>query len=151
MSQDARHLPPLIRPAKVTDYDEILRVWSAAGLSYRPGQRDSQEGFRRQVERFGDCYLVATDRGRVVGVILGTHDERKGWINRLAVLPEYRRRAVASALLKACESAIHSRGIEIITALVEESNTESYSFFQKMGYVCDLPVHYLRKLSHPEA
>ncbi|MFQ5590413.1 MAG: GNAT family N-acetyltransferase [Phycisphaerae bacterium] len=143
--------PLPIRCAAIDDYDEIVSVWTAAQLSYRPGYRDSETGFRRQLTMFPNLYLVATDGPRVVGVVFGSHDGRKGWINRLAVLPEYRRRGIAAALTVACEKAILAEGIEIIAALVEADNASSCSLFEKLGYQSDVPVRYFRKLSHPGA
>ncbi len=146
-----RDSPLPIRPARVDDYDGILAVWSAAGLSFRPGYRDSKEGFQRQLQRFGSMYLVATDGDRVVGVVFGSHDERKGWINRLAVLPQYRRRGLAAALVEACEAAIRADGIEIVAVLIESDNLPSCRLFENLGYRSDVPVRYYRKLSHPGA
>lgn len=139
-----------IRRARADDYDQIAKVWSASGLAASLQGRDSEEAFRRQLERFPDLYLVATDGGRVVGVVLGSHDHRKGWINRLAVVPEYRRRGTASALVSACEEAIRSHGIGIIAALVDPSNTNSCKVFEILGYRTDVQARYFRKLDYPE-
>ena len=93
---------------------------------------------------------LAIDGGRIVGVVLGSHDHRKGWINRLAVLPEYRRRGMASVLMSACEAAIGAHGIEIVAALVESDNEASHAFFERLSYRADVPVRYYRKLSRPD-
>lgn len=113
--------------------------------------RESEGAFRRQIARFPDLYLAATDGDRIVGVVLGSHDHRKGWINRVAVLPEYQRRGVAASLVTACDEAIRAGGIEIVSALVEQGNNASYALFEKLGYQSDVPVRYYRKLSHPDA
>jgi len=140
-----------IRPARADDYAAIEGVWSTAELPYRSGMRDSLAGFQRQLERFGDLYLVAVDGERVVGVVFGTHDERKGWINRLAVLPGYRRQGMAASLVSACDKAIRACGIEIVAALIEPENTVSARLFKRLGYKDDVPARYYRKLSHGEA
>ena len=140
-----------IRSASPDDYEAVRELWSQSGLPFRPGIRDSKEGFRRQIEQFEGLYLVATDGDRIVGAILGSHDVRKGWINRLAVSPPYRRRGIAEALVRVCEAAIRALGIEIVATLVEEPNDASCKFFEKVGYHADVPVRYYRKLSHPGA
>ena len=141
---------PSIRRAKPEDYGEIVEVWRASGLSVRLQGRESEEAFRLQLDQFPDLYLLAIDGGRGVGVVRGSHDHRKGWINRLAVLPGYRRRGMASALMSACEAAIGTHGIEIAAALVESDNTASHAFFERLGYRADVPVRYYRKLSRPD-
>ncbi len=148
---ERKHGPFSIRGVEPDDYDAVLALWSAAGLPIRARGRESRAAFERQIEQFGDLYLAATDGDRIVGVVLGTHDGRKGWINRLAVLPEYRRRGIAAALVTACDTAIRAEGIEIIAALIEPENVASIALFERLGYRADVPVVYYRKLSRPDA
>ena len=135
-----------IRNATPADYDKIVALWRASGLSVRLTGRDRKEEFERQLQRFPKCYLVAEVDGDLVGVVLGTHDERKGWINRLAVLPSHHGWGVASALVYACEGALHQTGIDIIAAMVEPDNEVSMKFFDRLDYKTDVPVQYFRKL-----
>ncbi len=144
-------LPARIRRAKADDYDQIAAVWSASGLKTSTSGRDGKTAFRRQLEHFPDLYLVATEGERIIGVVLGSHDHRKGWINRLAVLPEYRRHGMAATLTRSCDAALRALGIEIVSALVDPSNKASCCLFEKLGYLTDVPVRYFRKLSRPEA
>ena len=138
-----------IRPATPADYDAIVKVWRAAGLSYRPQGRESREAFTEQLTRIHDLCLVALDGPRVVGVVLGSHDHRKGWINRLAVLPEYQRRGLAVRLARACEDALYARGIDITAVLIEPGNDASAALFEKLGYR-RFPADYYRKLRRPD-
>ena len=94
---------------------------------------------------------MAVERGNIIGIVLGSHDGRKGWINRLAVVPEHRRRGIAAALVRACERALDAHGIEIVAALVEPSSRESAALFEELGYREDVPVRYFRRLSRPDA
>ena len=140
-----------IRSATAEDYPHILAIWNACGLGISADGRDGPESFERQLAQFRDLYLVATDADRMIGVVLGTHDLRKGWINRLAVLPEYRRMGPASRLVAACDLAVRNLGIEIVTVLVEPTNAGSAALFEKLGYRADVLVRYLRKLTRPGA
>jgi hypothetical protein len=60
-------------------------LWQEAGIHYRPGGRESRSHLAKELEGGQAIFLVAVAEGKVVGVVLGTHDGRKGWINRLAV------------------------------------------------------------------
>jgi ribosomal protein S18 acetylase RimI-like enzyme len=144
------HVDIRVRPILPDDYAAVCKVWQAAGLSVRPHGRDAQPEFVKQLAHFPTSYLLAEHGGQVVGVILGTHDWRKGWINRLAVIPEYRRHGVARQLIEACEQALYAQGIGIIAALVEKENTASAAIFADAGYVADVPVHYFRKRIRPD-
>lgn len=81
----------------------------------------------------------------IVGVILGTHDGRKGWVNRLAVLPEYRRRGVARALVRELERRFRRMGIGVFCALVEDWNRVSLKAFRAMGYELHRDIFYFSK------
>ncbi len=140
-----------IRPATADDYEGIVDLWRQAGLTYCGEGRESRGAFRRQLAAFPDLYLVATDGDTIVGVVLGSHDHRKGWINRVAVHPQHRRRGLAEALVSTCDAAIRAHGIEIVAAFVEADNPASAALFEKLGYRADVPVTYYRKLDRPEA
>jgi ribosomal protein S18 acetylase RimI-like enzyme len=139
-----------IRPIEPADYDAVLALWRAAGLSVRPTGRDARAAFETQLRAFPKTYLAAVDGKRLVGVVLGTHDARKGWINRLAVHPDCRRRGVAQQLVRACEEALRAEGIEIVAALVEPENEASAALFRAAGYTDDVSVIYFRKRSRPD-
>lgn len=139
-----------IRRATASDYDAIRTVWQACGSSIRPTGRDSREAFELQLARFPDLYLAAEECGQVVGVVLGSHDFRKGWINRLAVLPSHRHRGIARALVSACDAAIRAHGIHIVAALIEPPNDASCATFESLGYTVYEPIRYYRKASGPE-
>lgn len=140
-----------LRPATVDDFDQIVEIWRLSGLRVAEGGRDSREAFARQVARFGSAIQVAVVAERVVGVVFGTHDERKGWINRLAVLPAYRRRGIAEALVKTADTELRRAGMEIVAALVEPESPASAALFQKLGFLTDVPALYFRKLTRDNA
>lgn len=139
-----------IRPARIEDYDAIVHVWNQAGSEVSTQGRESRDAFCKQLLVFPDLYLVAADNETVIGVVFGTHDHRKGWINRLAVLPDYQRRGIARKLAEVCDEAIRSEGIEIVAALIEPDNHASIALFEKIGYCADVPARYFRKRSHPD-
>ncbi len=89
--------------------------------------------------------------GRLVGAVVATHDSRKGWINRLAIDPAYRRQGYGMQLLQAAEEVLREQGMQIIAALIESDNPVSLDLFQKAGYVeIDTGMHYLSKRDNPD-
>jgi len=134
----------------VDDYDLIIKIWDGAGLSYRPRGRDSREHITREINEGTAIFLLAEMDGNPAGLILLTDDGRKGWLNRLAVLPEYRRRGIALALIREAERIFKVKGRRIIGILIEDWNTASFELFKKAGYVVHEDITYLSKRENPE-
>ena len=139
-----------VREYRLEDYEAVVEVWTAAGLSFRPKGRDRRDTLAAELTRGRAMFLVAESEGRVVATVLGTHDGRKGWINRLAVVPEWRRRGVARLLVGEVETRLQSLGLEITAALVEAPNEGSLRFFQAIGYVRDPQIEYLSHRRSPD-
>lgn len=139
-----------IRDLSIADYDDLIRMWGKAGLPSRPRGRDSREAITRQMEGGTSLFLGAEQDGELVGVVLGTHDGRKGWINRLAVHPAHRRRGIGRALVYAVEARLEAMRIEIIGSLIEDWNEDSMAFFARLGYVAHRDIVYFSKRRSPE-
>jgi N-acetylglutamate synthase len=117
------------------DFEEIMSLWKRSGLSIRAEGRDSAIAFARQM-RWGVQRVVGLRAGgQLVAVAVLTHDGRKGWINRLAVDPAYRRRGLARRLIAEAERWFSQEiGLEVWAALIERENTASQALFEHLGY-----------------
>ena len=142
-----------IRRLGLEDYDELLALWQRAGLhSLKPQGRDSRAGLTRQLASTVQTILGLEVDGQLVGAIIATHDSRKGWINRLVVDPDHRRRGYAARLIAAAEETLREQDIHVIAALVESDNPASLALFQKVGYIeSDPGIHYLTKRDSEDA
>jgi len=77
--------------------------------------------------------LKAVIDGQMVGFIGGERDisRRVGWVTTLGVLPAYRRRGIALALLDRCE---HSLAMPAMRLSVRASNHAAISLYEGQGY-----------------
>lgn len=127
------------------DYDRVLDLWLRAGLPIRASGRDSKEAFSRQLTSGTQTILGYKKDGDLIGVIVATHDSRKGWINRLAVDPNWQRQGIGSLLIEAAEEELKRQGVKVIAALIFESNVRSIAAFKKAGYEADTRIRYFSK------
>jgi ribosomal protein S18 acetylase RimI-like enzyme len=140
-----------IRDFRIEDYDAVIGLWTEAGLPFRSEGRDRREAIARELEDRRSLFLVAEEGERVVGVVFGTHDGRKGWVNRLAVAPDCRRRGLAKVLVAEVEARLRRLGIVIVACLIEEENAISQTAFAKLGYARHPEIIYYAKRFTPDA
>jgi ribosomal protein S18 acetylase RimI-like enzyme len=134
-----------------SDYQEIMDLWTRAGLAIRGEGRDSASAFSRQMQWGVQRVVGLRDGGRLVAVAVLTHDGRKGWINRLAVAPAYRRRGLAQRLIAEAERWFtQDLGLEVWAALIEKHNLASKALFEEAGYE-HIDLFYVSKRTRPGA
>jgi len=131
-------------------YPEALDLWARAGLPVHPEGRDAPGTVARQAAA-GHLHMAGFRcEGKLVATVVLTHDGRKGWINRLAVDPEHRRRGLARALIAEAERWFAGLGLEVYSALIHGDNRASLSLFDRAGYK-DGPIVYVSKRTRADA
>jgi ribosomal protein S18 acetylase RimI-like enzyme len=135
------------------DLDDALALWARTEhLGAVP---------RTEVEALmghdGELVLAALEGGDdgsaelLVGVVLGSFDGRRGWIQRLAVDPPARRRGVGAALVAELERRLAVRGCVQVNLLVHSPNEEGRAFWARRGYQgSDDLTMYRRRLDDSE-
>ncbi|MFX0091337.1 MAG: GNAT family N-acetyltransferase [Candidatus Hodarchaeota archaeon] len=132
---------------KIDHYDQMIDLWERTRSDYRPKGRDTRENIQKQLKLSNILFLGAFDGNKLIGVIIGTSDGRKAWMNRLVVDPAYRRKKIATILLEKTESFFQQQGIEIFAGLIREENDISRTFFEKNGYRTHTIKYYSKKLT----
>ena len=108
-----------------------------------------EEELRTTLDHGPGLLLVATDPtagDRVVGTVLGTFDGRRGWIHRLAVHPDHRRRGIGDALVTEVEARLAALGAPRVNLLVLPENAGALRFWRRRGYLACPDVLHTRPL-----
>ncbi|MHA1462123.1 MAG: GNAT family N-acetyltransferase [Candidatus Heimdallarchaeota archaeon] len=140
----------MIRKATKNDIPSLISLWEETDLRMKSNGRDKPENLEKQMQQPYMWILVAEDNsGEIVGAVIVTNDSRKGWINRLAVNPQQRRKGIAKKLLIASEKSLIEIGITVFSALIESNNITSAKLFDSTGYNHIEGVTYYAKKIHP--
>ncbi len=140
-----------VRALLPADYDVLMTLWQRAGLSHRPEGRDSRENISAEMAQFPQNFQGLFIEGRLVASVLATFDGRKGWINRVAVDPDYRGRGYGRQMIATAERVLREHyGAQIIAALVEPENIPSINLFSSVGYHHWEGLHYFSKRDRPD-
>jgi ribosomal protein S18 acetylase RimI-like enzyme len=143
-------MPFKIRRAEIIDYQEVIHLWKMVQLPLKPKGRDKRENIEKEMSRPDlAIFLVAVNEDSVIGTIIGTHDGRKGWINRLAVHPDYQHQGMARQLVREVENQLSKSGIDITACLIEGYNRDSMDFFKKIGYQKHEDIFYFSRRKYP--
>jgi ribosomal protein S18 acetylase RimI-like enzyme len=127
-----------IRRGRPEDIGQVLELWARAGTS--PTVTDTPEALAQLLRSSQSILLLADVDDRLAGTVIGGWDGWRGNIYRLAVAPEYRRRGVASALMREVDAALLAMGARRITALVERDHPWAVGFWnalERAGYRYD--------------
>jgi ribosomal protein S18 acetylase RimI-like enzyme len=118
-----------------------------------PSATDSLEEVRRLIAAPQAALLVALHDGRIVGSVIAGWDGWRGNIYRLTVAPDFRRRGVARALMRAADDLLRRAGAKRISALVEREHPWAVAFWDALvdaGYRRDeRMLRYVRTLIDP--
>ena len=135
----------IISDLKIKHIDDLINLWKEAELPIRPNGRDTEENLKKQIREPNNFFLKATVNKEIVGVLIASHNKRKGWINRLAVLPRFRHRGIAAKLIAEAEKRLEAAGIFIIACLIEDWNDASKKLFKKNEYKFHKDIYYFTK------
>ncbi|MBR5112608.1 MAG: ribosomal protein S18-alanine N-acetyltransferase [Clostridia bacterium] len=80
-------------------------------------------------------FLVAVIDDKTAGYIGVIETAGEAYITNIAVLPSFRRRGIAKALLTAAVDGAKKRDCEFITLEVRESNSAAISLYEGAGFV----------------
>lgn len=95
---------------------------------------DSKDGIIRFLKRNPKTCFIAEENGTAAGTIIAGHDGRRGYIYHTAVLPEFRRRGIATELLARSVDALKKQGIAKAALVVFSDNEAGNAFWEKQGF-----------------
>ena len=133
-----------IRQFAVTDEAAVIQLWERCELT-RPWN-DPRKDIRRKLAVRPDLFLVGVVGGEVVGSVMVGYEGHRGWINYLAVSPEYRRQGLGRALMAEAERLLHREGCPKINLQVRATNEAVIAFYQRLGYADDEVVSFGKRL-----
>jgi alkanesulfonate monooxygenase SsuD/methylene tetrahydromethanopterin reductase-like flavin-dependent oxidoreductase (luciferase family)/ribosomal protein S18 acetylase RimI-like enzyme len=93
--------------------------------------------FERRRRRQGELFLVATLDGVVVATTMAGYDGHRGWLYRVAVAPEHRRRGLGRALVREAEQRLRQLGCPKVNLQIEGENRDAVGFYERLGWTVE--------------
>ena len=135
-----------IRAYRASDEEAVIGLWNACGLvvPHNNPKRDIERKLRVNPELF----LIGELDGQVIASCMAGYEGHRGWINYLAVHPEYQRHGLARAIMQHAESLLHAAGCAKINLQVRSTNAAVIAFYERLGFAQDNVVSLGKRLEH---
>jgi ribosomal protein S18 acetylase RimI-like enzyme len=121
-----------IRDARRGDVDALLGLWERACA---PVSVSDRAGPLVELLAFDPRAIVIADAdSTVIGSVIAAWNGWRGSFYRLAVLPQHRRRGLATALVREGERRLRERGALRFDAIVADDDAAPMGFWTAIGY-----------------
>ena len=131
-----------IHTMKITDYEKVYALWMSCKNMGFNDIDDSKEGIARFLERNPNTSFVAIENDELLGIILGGHDGRRGYIYHMSVAENHRKKGIGSALVEKCLESFKNEKISKVALLVFKYNETGNAFWEKQGFILREDVNY---------
>lgn len=135
-----------IRAYCLSDEGAVIALWNACGLvvPHNNPKRDIERKLRVNPELF----LVGELDGKIIASCMAGYEGHRGWINYLAVHPEYQRNGFAREIMQRAEELLRSAGCPKINLQVRSTNAAVIAFYEGLGFIQDNVASLGKRLEH---
>lgn len=117
----------------IEHYDAFFELMQQTpGITVRGA--DSKEATARYLARNPGLSFIAFDENRVIACAMCGHDGRRGYLQHVIVVPDYRKRGIASQLVERCLAQLESISIFKTHIDVIAENDLANQYWVKRGW-----------------
>ena len=121
-----------IEKFKIEYYDEVVKLWIKAGIGV--GSSDTIDEVSRVLNRNPDLFLIGKEEEKIVAVVIGAFDGRRGYVHHLAVDPDYQNKGFGKIIMKALIEQFRRGNIHKVHLFIEKSNKRVVEFYNNLGW-----------------
>ncbi len=137
-----------IRAFQLADESAVIALWQSCDL-LRPWN-DPHKDIQRKLAVNPEWFLVGELDDEIIASVIAGYEGHRGWLNYLAVAPEYQRSGLGRAIITEAESLLRAAGCPKINLQIRSSNQGVIDFYQRLGYLTDDLVSMGKRLEHDE-
>jgi len=113
-------------------YEDIIKLWRKAGISV--GSTDTREEIEKMLKRNPKLFLIGRVNEKIIGVVMGGFDGRRGYIHHLAVEPDYKKRGYGKKLIDELIKRFHQMRVHKVHLFIEKYNEKVVNFYLNLGW-----------------
>ena len=133
-----------IRTFQSSDTDEVIYIWEQCGLirNWNNPKLDIQRKMTFQKEFF----FVGELSNKIIATAMFGYDGHRGWLNYLAVIPQFQKKGFGRRLLEFGENLLFEKGCPKLNLQIRTDNAEAIKFYKTVGYSEDASVSFGKRL-----
>ncbi len=128
-------MPFQIRPYEEPDITAVVNLWEQCGLIVP--ENDPYLDIQRKIKFQPELFLIAQVDWQLIGTVMAGYEGHRGWLNRLAVDPDHRRKGYGRLLVEAAESRLTELGCPKVNLQLRGMNKPALAFYRAIGYVTE--------------
>lgn len=113
-------------------YEDVVEIWKKTGISVTSS--DTKDGLKIMLDRNPDLCLIAKIDEKIIGVIMGGFDGRRGYVHHLAIDPEYQRKGYGKSLMDELTERFQKKRVHKVHLFIEKHNKDVINFYRKLGW-----------------
>lgn len=121
-----------IREYQAKDEQQVIDLWYACDLVVT--WNNPVLDIKRKLKVNPELFLVGEIKAKVIASVMGGYEGHRGWINYLAVLPDYRGNGYAQKIMIEIEQKLKSIGCPKINLQIRSNNEKVLKFYESIGY-----------------
>ena len=121
-----------IEKFKMQYYYEVMELWKRAEIGV--GSSDTKEEIAGVLNRNPNLFLIGREDGKIVAVVIGAFDGRRGYVHHLAVAPDYQKRGYGKIILDELIDQFRKKKVHKIHLFIVKTNHEVVDFYRHLGW-----------------
>ena len=126
---------PVCRHYRPDDREGLVSLWVDCGL-VRPWNNPYRD-IDRKLSVDADGLLVLEWETRLIGSVMIGYEGHRGWVNYLAVHPDFQRQGLGRLLMTKAEAHLVHVGCPKVNLQVRATNLAAIEFYRRIGYSSD--------------
>jgi ribosomal protein S18 acetylase RimI-like enzyme len=114
------------------NYQEVLDLWKRAGIGV--SSSDTKEETMLILERNPELFLIGKEQEKIIAVVIGAFDGRRGYVHHLAVDPDYQKKGYGKVIMDNLIERFRQKRIHKIHLFIQKDNKGVLEFYSKQGW-----------------